>query len=312
MQRNIILIIIFLTIAIFLINCSKRPQIDIWYGKSQHFGKNGIPQKWINVLGRVSSLGDFNVEIDYNELKMGNNILILTASDANGYRNSTTVKVVRHHSEGCPMPYSINWSAVNHILEIVQVVDGLWELNTNGIRIFEPYYDRVIGFGDLSWKDYEVTVMVTFHGMRIPVRGQDGGAGVIHAAIAVRWPGHDDDNNQPRVKWYPLGATAEFRLKPDLKNCSWRILGGGNKVAEENKTRTIQYNVPYMMKHRVKSISDTVTQYVVKLWEADQPEPVDWDVQMLEGADDIRRGGALIIAHYTDVTFGNIRVEPIE
>jgi hypothetical protein len=336
-----ILLIIFLKITFYLVNCSEGPNIKIWYGETQHFGKNGTPQKWVNVLGRITTpvgaamleyslnggetkilslgpdrrrlanLGDFNVEMDYRDLKVGENILILTASDSNGQQSFATVKIIKHQTEGCPLPFTINWSEVNHIQEVAQIVDGFWELTPEGVRILEPYYDRVIGFGDSSWIDYEVITKVTFHGMRMPVKGFDGGAGVIHAAIALRWPGHDDDSNQPRVKWYPLGATAEFRLKPDLQNCSWRILGGGRKVVEEERTRTIQYNFPYFMKHQVKTVADSSTQYSVKFWPADQPEPADWDVQALEGPDDVRRGGALIIAHYTEVTFGNIQVNPI-
>ena len=28
-------------------------KIDVWYGKHQRFGHNGLPQQWVNVLGRV-------------------------------------------------------------------------------------------------------------------------------------------------------------------------------------------------------------------------------------------------------------------
>ena len=28
-------------------------RIDVWYGKRQRFGFNGLPQQWVNVLGRV-------------------------------------------------------------------------------------------------------------------------------------------------------------------------------------------------------------------------------------------------------------------
>ena len=32
-------------------------RIDVWYGKRQRFGHNGLPQQWINVLGRVRGPG---------------------------------------------------------------------------------------------------------------------------------------------------------------------------------------------------------------------------------------------------------------
>jgi hypothetical protein len=29
--------------------------IEIWYGGEQRFGHRGVPQRWINVLGRVDA-----------------------------------------------------------------------------------------------------------------------------------------------------------------------------------------------------------------------------------------------------------------
>ena len=247
--RNVLCGLIAYSIALFS-GCSRGPDIDVWYGREQHFGQNGYPQRWINVLGRVApgrdiaSLGyslndarsiplsvgpdghrlakhgDFNVEIDRALLQTGENTVEIIARNYQGHLSRTKVIVVVHESTGCELPYTIDWSAVDRIHDAAQVVDGLWALTEDGIKVVEPYYDRVIAFGDQSWRDYEVTVPVTFHGMRHPVKGTDGGAGGIHAAIAVNWPGHDKDNRQPHVKWYPLGATAEFRLDPELKNCS--------------------------------------------------------------------------------------------
>src|ERR1051326_4947591 len=31
------------------------PAIDLWYGDHQPFGRNGIPQTWVNILGKVAS-----------------------------------------------------------------------------------------------------------------------------------------------------------------------------------------------------------------------------------------------------------------
>jgi hypothetical protein len=134
---------------------------------------------------------------------------------------------------------------------------------------------------------------------------------VIHAAIAVRWPGHDDDGRQPRVKWYPLGATAEFRVTPGFDGCSWRILGGDGFRVSSAFRRTIARDIPHAMKHRVESVSEEKTRYRVKLWEASESEPEGWDLEAEKGADDTPSGGALLIAHYTDVTFGNVTVAPV-
>ena len=340
-RRNVVCRLIASSIVLFC-SCAQGPDIEVWYGKRQHFGRNGYPQKWINVLGRVapsddiasldyslndaSSIplsigpdghrlanpGDFNVDIDRAHLHSGENTVEITARNHQDHKSKTKVVLVMHESTRCDLPYTIDWSEVDQIHDAAQVVDGLWTLTEDGIKVVEPYYDRVIAFGDQSWRNYEVTVPVTFHGMRHPVKGTDGGAGVIHAAIAVNWPGHDEDNRQPHVKWYPLGATAEFRLEPELRNCSWRILGGAGKVVEEESTRPIEYERQYMMKHRVKTHADSSTEYSVKMWRADKPEPNLWDVQAMEGPEDVQQGGALIIAHYTIVTFGDVTVKPLE
>ena len=96
-------------------SCAQGPEIEVWYGKRQHFGRNGYPQKWINVLGRVTpsddvasldyslndasliplsvgpdghrlaNPGDFNIEIDRAHLQSGENtVKILDIDDANG------------------------------------------------------------------------------------------------------------------------------------------------------------------------------------------------------------------------------------
>jgi hypothetical protein len=316
--------------------------INIWYGDVQKYGHLGTPQRWINVLGRVeepnnlcqftytlnnapeqslsigpdhhrlANPGDFNVEIDHEDLKEGHNSLVLNAKYDNGRRATKTVILDITKGHTWPLPYHINWSQTSAIHDVAQPVDGLWKLTPQGIRVVEPYYDRVIALGDLSWTDYEIQTTVTFHVMRVPDKSAgDGGANVIHAALAVRWPGHDEDNNQPRVKWYPLGATAEFRVNPTWENCSWRILGGSGAVINSDHTQTIEPNIPYHMKHRVQSQPDGNTTYSVKLWHHRDSEPQNWDLQMHKEPGDVSQGGALLIAHYTDVTFGNVEVVPI-
>ena len=83
---------------------SQGLKIDLWYGDEQHFGQHGLPQKYINILGRASSpagissvrwglrgemrplslgptafrlrsLSDFNIEIDAEQLEEGENEL---------------------------------------------------------------------------------------------------------------------------------------------------------------------------------------------------------------------------------------------
>lgn len=320
---------------------NEPPTIDVWYGDEQSFGQNGSPQRWVNVLGKVTgpaaieslsytlnggeaqslSLGpdfrrlarpgDFNVEIDSGELREGKNTVEILAKGTLGGVARRTVTLQWHPGRKCSLPFEIDWSKHEKIQDAVQVVDGLWKLTPEGARTVEPYYDRVLGFGDASWRNYEMTTRIKFHGIRRPGK-RDGGHNVIHAALAVRWPGHDLDNKQPHVKWFPLGATCEFTLQAYPKPCRWRILGGAGKSKKTKETYSIEWEKWYVMKLRVQSPQPETTRYWVKIWDADGAEPEAWAVETEEGADEVPAGGALILAHYSDVTFGKVSVVAVE
>jgi len=321
----------------YVVAASADPKVEIWYGDHQRFGHNGVPQRWVNVLGRVSpsdgvtmtySLngaaskplsigpnhtrlakpGDFNVELDSRELQKGENRLVINAVYPSGENLEKTVEVVWAPKLPQELPLRVNWQSAENIQDVAQVVDGLWKLTEQGVRVVEPYYDRVLAIGDMSWTDYEVTVPVTFHGFLKP-GPTDGGRLVVHAAIAVRWPGHTKGPKptQPITQWYPLGATAEFMIQEHPRECRWRILGGGSKKAQENSSRQIEFDKLYMMKHRVESVGKSKTLYHVKFWDAEEPEPAEWNLTAEEEGD-VPRGGALLLAHYSDVTFGNVTV----
>ena len=315
--------------------------IAIWYGPEQHFGRVGMPQQWINILGNVQALeglqsltymlngdeaialsvgedgrrlahtGDFNIDIDTALLVAGENKVLIAASDSLG--NKATEEVNVHYETGntWPLPYTIDWQQVENIPDVVQIVDGHWQLENGGVRTLDPYYDRVLAFGDSTWIDYEVTTSVIFHDFTPPQKGPPT-FNVSHAAIATRWPGHDLDDHQPHTKWYPVGATAEFRLTTNLDSCRWRIFDGENLYEEDTtKIRAIALETRYHMKHRVETLSDNSTLYSVKFWEDGQPEPTNWDLQATEPPGNLPSGSALLIAHNTDVTFGNVRAVPL-
>ena len=199
----------------------------------------------------------------------------------------------------------------------MQVVDGHWEITDEGIHKRDMYYDRVLAFGDQGWENYEVSTTVIFHDFTPPVKGPPT-YHVSHAAIASRWPGHDADELQPHRKWYPLGATSEFRLTVGLDSCRWRVFDGPKPDQEKFHIeqppvdyRTIVLGKKYGMKHRVESLGSDRTQYSVKLWPFDQPEPETWDFQGVEEAENMTSGSALLIAHNTSVTFGDVNVVSI-
>lgn len=318
-------------------------QIEIWYGDQQSFGHlGGHTQRWINLLGnaspansikslqyslndksprtlsfledqhRLARPGDFNVEIARTQLNPGNNRVAITATNKGGqtFEQIVTVNYVAQDGRW-PLPYTIDWSKVDQLAEAAEVIDGKWKLTPKGARTVERYYDRVLAFGDESWKNYEVATTVTFHDFTPPKTGPNI-TNVTHAAIATRWPGHEADGKQPSRKWHPVGATAEFRIGHDLSECRWRIFDGKREFhVESDRRRSIELEKTYGMKHRVETLIDGRSRYRVKLWPDDEPEPEKWDFERFEPGD-LQSGSALLIAHHTDVTFGNVRVVPVD
>ena len=338
-----------ITLMLFL-RCSEQQKsgmaenhmkINPWYGGEQRFGHLGNPQRQINILGnlesdllnvslaytlngsgpfpltlgsdlhRLASTGDFNVEIETKDLREGHNQVVIIAKDTAGNEVTREVKVHFTGMKTWELPYAIDWSKVEAIQDVAQVVDGKWQLVPGGIRTMDPYYDRVLALGDSTWKNYEVTTSVVFHDFIPPDKGPPT-YNVSHAAIASRWPGHDYDSLQPNRKWFPVGATSEFRLTVGLDSCRWRIFDGENIYREDQKLiRNIILGKKYNMKHRVQTSEDSSTLYQVKLWEHGESEPPSWDLEAKEKPGDITGGSALLIAHNTDVTFGNVEVIPI-
>ncbi len=316
--------------------------IRIWHDAAPEFGHlGGHPQRWVNILGDVNSAGlrslefrlddgpwrqlswredrkrlardgDFNVELDRDELHVGKNQLVVRATFAgNRIEEKRVTFEYKNPSGKWPLPYRVDWQKVSKITDAVQVVDGQWQLTEEGVRTSNRYYDRVLAFGDDSWRDYEVTTRMKVHALTGPREGANQ-TGVTHAAIAVRWPGHDQDGKQPSVKWHPLGATAEFRLGKSLQQCRWRIFDGQREYyAESKRRRKLQFESWYSMKHRVTTRADGSSLFQVKLWSSDGTEPAEWDFHRVEPKDDVPTGSALLLAHHSDVTFGNITVIPI-
>lgn len=315
--------------------------IDLWHDLPLRFGHLGRPQRWINVLGRVAvsgddvrlwahlnggparaislgpngtrlaAAGDFNIELDPAELLAGRNELRLEVSAFGGWGGSLVVPVEWTPERSWPLPFAADFRRLIRLDEAAQAVDGEWQLTSSGVRVREPYYDRVLALGDMSWRDYEIEAVAIFHGLREPVPGRDQGAGVVHAALALRWPGHTDDGIQPRVRWHPLGVTCEFRRIDGAMRFGWRMLDPGETLPVAAKAQTIAWDIPYRMKARVTTVGPSASRYCCKCWRADSPEPAEWDLELVKQPETVAAGGALLIAHYTDVTFVTVEARPI-
>jgi hypothetical protein len=314
------------------------PEIDVWEGLSQNYGTPGVPQKIYNVLGRVSddtfvdtltySLngapdqplsigpdtfrlqndGDFNIDINRNNLNTGINIIDITAEDSQG--NTTTVTVALNYTpqNTWPLPYNIDWDNVAGLTDVVQVVDGLWDFTSNGARVLEWGYDRILAVGDLAWTDYEITVPITVHARDALDLGFPSiGPGI---GLVMRWQGHSNwQGRQPNIGYLPMGASVWYDFSNN--NGTYQLSGDAGPLQFDNTGKKLVLGTTYYWKYRCESQPDGSTFYAAKVWALGQPEPPGWLLSGFEGFGDLQNGCVLLIAHHVDATFGDVSVVPL-
>ncbi len=341
------------TIGLLLnvLSCNTAEQdlaIELWYGEEQQFGQYGTPQPMINILGNVSGKGvtslvysvnggsilktptggdlnrlarkgDFNIEIPVSELQNGLNHVELIARDSMGILAQRTVQVQYTRGVICKLPYTVDWNEVSNVQNVVQVVDGKWKLENDGIRVADPYYDRTIAIGDTSWRNYEVSTSVTWN--KLPDLVDEEGPPFFkcaHASVVLRWRGHPDDGMKPHLKWWPLGCIFMYANYTHWEKWKWDLWGTGNGTLEERAlyrdVAPVQV-VPhrkYQYRMRVESLPGSATRYCVKAWDAEQMEPKNWDVVVQKNVEDTPSGSILLVAHHADVTFGPVSIVPLD
>ncbi|GAB4228340.1 MAG: hypothetical protein Kow0049_09260 [Stanieria sp.] len=324
---------------------TKKFSIDIWYGLHQNFGHFGTPQRFINILGNISTpdnssiksttytingseenpfslgsdlhrlaeTGDFNLEINCHELFPGENNIVINATNTVGKSISQKVVVNYTTNKQCSLPYSIDFAEVQNIQDVAQIIDGKWILEQGGARTVFPYYDRILAFGEMNWENYEVLAEVTINDF-IPPSKKPPSYNVTHFGIGTGWRGHYDDGYQPRRKWYPLGAAMEFTLNSNLRNCRWRMfaggLGKGCVYAKQKKGKLIELGKRYIFKISAKTETDLSSLYQMKVWSADEQEPLQWELEATHKGD-YRQGSVVLAAHHTDVTIWKVEIKSL-
>lgn len=321
-----------------------EPILNIWYGPHQVFGKSGLPQRWINILGnvfdpdgtskltfslnngkeksltigpdrrRLIAPGDFNIEIDKKELKTGLNEVTIWATDNS--RNQAAFKVqIEYREDYRPLPYLIDWSRVANIQDALQIVDGLWIADGNGIRTHPCHvgYDRTVAVGDMSWEDYEVTVPFVIHAVDTSAYASSISIGPSFG-INLHWLGHTDSPvtcSQPHCGWEPIGGSNWYKFRRNRDN-GLRIITGPPSTSSEVIDLLLATERTYWFKVRVETTPEG-NLYRLKLWEdVPGPEPKGWMLQKLAKDHNPDRGSFLLVAHHVDMTFGNVTVLPIE
>lgn len=309
------------------------PVIDVWYGDVQTFGQNDIPQAYVNILGNVSASGriasltqslndgpeqplrigpdqarlvdpgDFNAEIAYSSLRRGQNNLRLTAIAHNGAvtHHVVTINYVVGHS---PASYSIDWSAVQNIQSVTQIVDGKWAIENNEARTKQTGYDRLIDIGSMdSWTNLTGTVELTLN-------AQPSGLGLGSSGFGlgpiVGWRGHTlDRDEQPRTG-HPFAA--------------WFVYDGASlsiyantpitpETSLEQYTMHLDVGVRYIFKFQVTPNRWGESHFSFKVWRSGTVEPENWQVE----ADGQRaRGSILIGAYKCDISVGKINITALD
>ncbi|MEL6501301.1 MAG: hypothetical protein AAFQ23_07835, partial [Cyanobacteria bacterium J06623_1] len=65
-----------------------------------------------------------------------------------------------------------------------------------------------------------------------------------------------------------------------------------------------------IFKVSVETQADSSTLYQMKVWSADEQEPLKWDLSAKHQGD-YGRGSVLLAAHQTDVTIWKVKIEPL-
>jgi hypothetical protein len=333
-----------------------NPEITAWYGDSQTFGRLGIPQPWVNVLGNILSPngpitsasfsvnggpaqrlsigpntwrlvdeGDFNVEIPYTSLQPGANLVDITAVDGLGKRTTRTVTVNYVAGAKWPTSYSIsNWSNASSIQDLVQIIDGKWEVQPDGsVRTMQYGYDRLLTLGEMSWRNYVVTADLTFHYVRdyhvSPPSGRDRNTG---SGILVGWKGH---TSTPQPPGY-TGPPAQPTFGHYFPAIGWYTSEGGNGLVLEIYRNTVahpekmvvfqpsaqpalRFETKYTFKMQVQQHgTSSASRYYFKVWPSSTAEPANWTLQF-DG--ELSEGSIVLGFHRSDVSIGAVTVNPL-
>jgi regulation of enolase protein 1 (concanavalin A-like superfamily) len=322
------------------------PVVNLWYGDSQNFGQIGNPQPNINILGsvkseagrritalsyslnsgtekplsigsdnrRLTNVGDFNIELEIADLNDGANQLVIKAKDNTGDTTQKIVTVNYDKGNTWPNNYTANWSSSSSILNTAQPVDGEWVITNNKLRTVTSAigYDRAVAIGDLAWKDYEVTVPFTVHGLNPEgFKGPSNGPGI---GLIMRWPGYyQEGSEQPRIGWRELGALGWHRWSLDQNQqvvSGLQMLGYGGSQIASNSNVQIEFGKSYTYKMSVQSASGKDI-YRLKIWPSSMSEPSAWDmVGEVTNPSRTSNGSLMLLAHQVDAEFGNVVVKP--
>ena len=297
-------------------------------------------------LHRLADAGDFTLELDRRSLRAGEgqagrNTLTIGAWTLTGEPITTTVQLQVAAPREWPLPYAVDFrelaaaddeqSAASRLQSVVEVVDGRWELTAEGVRTAAPYYDRVLAFGDGTWRDYELRADVVINRL-FPSRDGRRLQGPpylshVHTSFNLRWAGYPNDGFQPRRDWQAIGALVALRsdwppseLALGRRDAFW-WMHYGRAAKGRGKTTRSQRNTadrlllpegePLGYRLRVQTLDESTARYAAKVWPLAFPEPDDWQMTGVDEAEAIASGCVAFVVHHSDATLQRIEVQPL-
>jgi hypothetical protein len=313
--------------------------IDIWYGPRQTFGLFGCPQRWVNILGRyrgprpavmvfslnsgaerplslgpdrrrLVGLGDFNVELDFDELLDGDNDLRISARSQGGEEYSASVIVVKCLGKVPSLPFTITWDEPGPSRNF-QIVDGSWNFANGCAVVSEIGYDRLIALGDVSWRNYRVTVPFQVHSINPRAYATPS----VHTGVGVvvGWLGHStwipdaDASGQPRFGPGPYGAIGWHTTWIDNDPNVNLFDGDFNRMVES--AYQVRPDVWYRLCVQSACRNSERPVFSLKIWRDDETEPEAWTIERRAPLNALGSGGVLLGAHETAARFGPVLVE---
>lgn len=322
-------------------------RIQFWYGVRQAFAAGGLPQRWINVLGRVArpqdcaelayslnggefvplsvgpdkrrlaGIGDFNVEIDHADLHPGENDLVLRWRGLDGETKEAGVTVVNEGQACAELPLHVDWGT-SLCPPGVQVVDGLWRFGDGMAVPQEIAYDRVLALGDMEWQDYKVSVPVTIYGINAACYERPSNGYAV--GVVVRWQGHHDRgpddycSGQPRYGWYPAGAFGVLSGRHEgPQHMLLNSYDGMKALAGHDfgEGESLRFGVPYMLSLRVESRAGRTSRYTFQLRLEHDEKKLLWKLEADGEEGELDRGAVVLFSHHVACAFGPVTVEPV-
>ncbi len=332
------------------------PVISMWYGDRQSFGHVGHSQPLINVLGsirpasavadmsyrvnrgrrkqlilgpdlhRLAQPGDFNIEIDRDSLKPGENIVQIRCRSLRGVDLNKEVIIQYTPDTTWTLPYEVDFAKLSSIQDAVDVVDGKWKLTDQGVRTEVPYYDRQLAWGDATWKDFELEAEIIFHHHFVDFEGRNPNGppylSHAHTSFNLRWAGHPDDGWVPRRDWQSLGSLVALRCDLAQRSAgSYWWMHFGRAVPGRSAKRSVQtpdtrhdilLETPYRYRMRVETLGDRQARYRTKVWQAGEKEPSTWQMEAIDESEAFASGGVVFVVHHSDVTLCKVSVHSLE